>query len=168
MDGPPGSKPLDLGNRMAKETDREFALNPVFLLARSIGLWARGRVHFPKHRVGGIVRDGEDFVIFRQMVVDPGKNRIEEPGATLRVRFHFAGGSASMNKKLSLLPIPFIVGVPGFRSKLWMLGRESGDLQGLYEWDTVATAEAYMRSFAIQLMRRRALPESLSHEITVA
>ena len=145
--------------------DGEFAQNPMFLLAQSIGLWARGRIHFPRDKAGTIVRDGEDFVIFRQVVVDPGKNQTEKPGATLRVRFHFAGGSVRLNKRLSLIPIPFIVSVPGFRSKLWMFGQESGDLQGLYEWDTVETAEAYMTSFAIKLMKRRAIPESLSHEI---
>jgi hypothetical protein len=83
------------------------------------------------------------------------------------VRFHFARGSAKINKRLSLIPIPFILGVPGFRSKLWMLDRETGCFQGVYEWDTVAAAEAYMRSFAIRLMRQRAMPGSLSHEITL-
>ena len=73
-----------------------------------------------------------------------------------------------MNKKLSLIPIPFIIGAPGFRSKRWMLGQETGEFQGVYEWDTMAAAEAYMTSFAIRLMKRRAIPGTLLHEITAA
>ena len=46
-----------------------------------------------------------------------------------------------------------------------MLGRDTGEFQGVYEWATGAAAEAYMRSFAIRLMKRRAIPETLSYEI---
>ena len=148
--------------------DTDIRLNPVSLLARAVGLWLHGRVHLLEDQVGSVVRDGEDYLIFRQIVVDtidaPGK----KPEAILKIRFRFARGSARVNKKLSLIPIPFIIGVPGFRSKLWMLGQETGQFQGVYEWDTRVAAEAYMRSFAIRLMTRRAIPETLSHEITVA
>jgi hypothetical protein len=44
---------------------------------------------------------------------------------------------------------------------------EPGDreFQGVYEWDTVASAEAYWTSFPMKLMKKRAVPESLSYEI---
>ena len=48
---------------------------------------------------------------------------------------------------------------------MWALGRESGEFQGIYEWDTVASAENYWTSFPMKLMKRRAVPESLSYEI---
>ena len=145
-----------------------FELNPLVTLARALGLWVRGRAHLVGDEVESVVRNGEDFVIFRHLSVDPGGARDEKPGAILRIRFRFARGSARVNKKLSLIPIPFIMGVPGFRSKRWMLGRETGGFQGVYEWDTVAEAEAYMTSFAIRLMKRRARPGTLSYEITTA
>jgi hypothetical protein len=64
-----------------------------------------------------------------------------------------------------LIPIPFIVAQPGFRSKTWLLGRESGEFQGIYEWDTVASAENYWTSFPMKLMKKRAVPESLFYQI---
>jgi hypothetical protein len=63
------------------------------------------------------------------------------------------------------MPIPFIVAQPGFRSKMWAMDRQSGEFQGVYEWDTVASAEAYWTSFPMRLMKRRSVPESLCYEI---
>ncbi len=37
--------------------------------------------------------------------------------------------------------------------------------QGVYEWDTVPDAEAYWTSFPMRLMKRRAVPGSVVHEI---
>ncbi|MFC1932922.1 hypothetical protein ACFLXU_04760 [Chloroflexota bacterium] len=79
--------------------------------------------------------------------------------------FQFARGTPKQNQTLSLIPIPFIVGLPGFRSKTWALHRASGGFQGTYEWDTVQDAEAYKKSFAIKLMTKRAVPQSLTFEI---
>jgi hypothetical protein len=64
-----------------------------------------------------------------------------------------------------LIPIPFIVAQPGFRSKTWMIGQKTGAFQGLYEWDSIEDAEKYWTSFPMKLMKRRAVPETLSHEI---
>jgi hypothetical protein len=73
--------------------------------------------------------------------------------------------SPEMNKTASLIAIPFIVAQPGFRSKMWLVGRESGEFQGVYEWDTITSAKNYWTSFPMRLMKRRAVPESLSYEI---
>jgi hypothetical protein len=123
------------------------------------------RIHFPKDRLGEIVDDGEEFEVFRQMTLDPGNDQPGKPGAIFKVRFQFASMSSEMNVKTSLIPIPFIVAQSGFRSKTWLLGRETGEFQGIYEWDTVASAEAYWTSFPMKLMKRRAVPDSLSYEI---
>ena len=136
-----------------------------FLLARSAGLWLLGRVHFPRNRIGEVVREQEDFVIFRQVVVDPAGDQPERPGAIFKVRFHFARFSAKMNKILSLIPIPFIIAQPGFRSKTWMMGQKIGAFQGFYEWDSIEDAEDYSTSFPMKLMKRRAVPETLNHEV---
>jgi hypothetical protein len=125
----------------------------------------QGRIHFPKDRLGEIVGEGEKFEVFRYMTLDPGENQPDKPGAIFKVRFRFASMSPEMNKRTSRIPIPFIVAQPGFRSKMWALGRESGEFQGIYEWDTVASGENYWTSFPMKLMKRRAVPESLSYEI---
>jgi hypothetical protein len=139
---------------------------PPAQLARATAYRLRGRVHFPKDTVGEIhPGPDEDFVVFRKMILDPSEDQPEKPGAIFSVRFRFARFSAAVNKRLSLIPAPFIAAQPGFRSKAWMLGAETGMFQGVYEWDTVADAEAYWTSFPMRMMKRRAVPESVIHEI---
>jgi len=138
---------------------------PFSSIVRAIYLSIQGRIHFPKDRLGDIIGEGEEFEIFRHMILDPGKDQPAQPGAIFKVRFQFASLSPEMNIRTSLIPIPFIVAQPGFRSKMWALGRESGEFQGIYEWDTVASAENYWTSFPMKLMKSRAVPESLSYEI---
>ncbi|NIO11332.1 MAG: hypothetical protein GTO40_26280 [Deltaproteobacteria bacterium] len=146
---------------MSKNVQR----GPFASIVRAIYLLIQGRIHFPKDRLGTIVGAGEDFETFRNMTLDPGKDQPEKPGAIFKVRFQFASMSPEMNIRTSLIPIPFIVAQPGFRSKMWALGRESGEFQGIYEWDTVASAENYWTSFPMNLMKSRAVPETLSYEI---
>ena len=138
---------------------------PFSSIVRAIYLLIQGRIHFPKDRLGEIINEGEDFEVFRHITLDPGKDQPKKPGAIFKVRFRFTSMSPEMNKRTSLIPIPFIVAQPGFRSKMWALGRESGEFQGIYEWDTVAAAENYWTSFPMKLMKRRAVPESLSYQI---
>ena len=81
------------------------------------------------------------------------------------VRFRFTSLSAEANKRLSLIPAPFIAAQPGFRSKDWMSGRDTGMFQGVYGWDTVEQAEAYWTSFPMRLMKRRAVLGSVVYEV---
>lgn len=142
-------------------------MNPISSLLVTIAYALTGRIRFPRHRIGESMRmgDGRAFTIFRQVIVGrPGHEA--EPRAVFRVRFHVANMSPAQNKLFSLIPIPFITGLPGFRSKLWMLDDETGDFQGLYEWDTVQDAERYAHSFALRFMVRRSTPGSISYEVT--
>lgn len=137
------------------------------LLVRATGYRLRGRIHFPKDCIGEIASErDEDFVVFRKLVLDPPRGQEDPPGALFRVRFYFSRLSTQANKRLSLIPAPFIAAQTGFRSKTWMLGQETGMFQGVYEWRSVADAEAYWTSFPMGLMKRRAKPGSLWHEIT--
>jgi len=139
---------------------------PPVLLARAVGHRLRGRVHFPNDSIGDVCAGpDEDFVVFRKLVLDPTEAQPEKPGAVFNVWFHFANLSAKANKRLSLIPAPFIAAQPGFRSKTWMLGRDTEAFQGVYEWDSVADAEAYWTSFPLSLMKRRAVPGSVSYEV---
>ena len=145
--------------------NKHLQRGPISSIVRAIYLFIQGRIHFPQDRLGKIINEGEDFEVFRHMRLDPGEDQPEQPGAIFKVRFQFASMSPKMNKRTSLIPIPFIAAQPGFRSKMWLLGRESGEFQGIYEWDTVASAESYWTSFQMKLMKRRAVPESLCYEI---
>jgi len=138
---------------------------PPFLVVRATYYWLCGRVHSPKKRSGEVIHGKEAFIIFRQVVLDPGANKIERSGARLAVRFQFRRFSLRTNRILSLIPIPFIIAQPGFRSKIWMSEKRTGEFQGLYEWDTVDDAEKYRFSFPMKLMNKRAVPESLTYEI---
>ncbi|MFC1509163.1 hypothetical protein ACFL60_05695 [Candidatus Omnitrophota bacterium] len=136
---------------------------PPILLVRAFGLLLRGRVHFRKDCIGTSEKgEREDFVIFRKIVVYPAGNQLQNPGAIFKVRFHFAKFSFRINRLLSLIPVPFIIAQPGFRSKTWMTGLNTGAFQGVYEWDLVEDAEKYWYSFPLKLMKKRAVPETLT------
>ncbi len=139
---------------------------PPILLARITGLMLQGRVHFVKDCIGGVEHGkDEDFEVFRKVILKPSKNQPEKPRAIFIVLFSFARFAAKTNRFLSLIPIPFIVAQPGFRSKTWMIGQKSGAFQGVYEWDSIEDAKKYWTSFPMKLMKRRSVPETLSHEI---
>ncbi len=139
---------------------------PPILLARITGLMLQGRVHFVKDCIGGVEHGkDEDFEVFRKVILKPSKNQPEKPRAIFIVLFFFARFAAKTNRFLSLIPIPFIVAQPGFRSKTWMIGQKSGAFQGVYEWDSIEDAKKYWTSFPMKLMKRRSVPETLSHEI---
>jgi hypothetical protein len=138
--------------------------NPVVLLFKALLLFARGRVHVDGSLKGVALEDrGERFRAFRRVVLDAPER--PPPRATFRVRFAFRNLSPAANRRLSLIPIPFIVAQPGFRSKTWFLGEATGDFMGWYEFETVEAAEAYWRSLPLGMMRRRAAPGSLSHGV---
>jgi hypothetical protein len=142
--------------------------SPAASLFNTIYLVLAGRLHFPRGRKGEqwIDPDGRWFTIFRQVIVDPGKGQPPKPGARFQVRFHVANMTPQQNERFSVIPIPFIVGLPGFRSKLWMIDKGTGDFQGIYEWDTLQFAQRYAGSFAMRFMTGRARTGSVSYSIT--
>lgn len=145
---------------------KKLTLFPPALATRAAYFWLCGRVHFPKKRLGEVIHGDENFIIFRQAILDPNVAQPERPGAIIAVRFRFRRFSLKTNRILSIIPIPFILAQPGFRSKIWMFGKGTGEFQGLYEWDTVEDAEVYRFSFPMKLMKKRAVPGSLTYEIT--
>ena len=142
-------------------------MNPFLSFLKTHWYLLTGRLHFPRERIGEPFTLGDDqvFTIFRQVIVDPSKGHQAKLGALFRVRFRVANMTPEQNKRFSILPIPFFIGLPGFRSKLWMLDRTTGDSQGVYQWDTVQDAQNYANSFAMKFMTRRAVLGSISHEV---
>lgn len=129
-------------------------------------LWAARCIRFERDLASITLDDhGELFKAFRKIIVEKEKAHATYPTAILRVRFRFRNLSQKTNCRLSLIPIPFIVAQPGFRSKTWLLGEHSGDFMGFYEFDTKMDAETYLSSLPLRIMRRRAQAGSLSHEV---
>ena len=139
--------------------------SPPRLLARAVKYYLQGRIHFDKNVVGEIKKEDDDYEVFRKVVLSAPEGRNIDPVANLRVTFNFRNLSTSINKKLSMIPIPFIVAQDGFRSKTWMIGRKTGGFQGLYEWDTVENAKQYWHSFPMKMMKKRSDLSSLNHEV---
>jgi hypothetical protein len=126
-----------------------------------------GRLRFENRYVGRVfvMQDGQRFRAFRHMSQRAGKAGAQVSPAILVVRFKFAKFSQGLNRVLSLIPVPLIGGYPGFRDKLWMVDEDSGDWQGVYEWESTAAVKAYQCSFALRVMNRRAVPESISYAV---
>jgi hypothetical protein len=122
------------------------------------------RLRFPTTHIHESVRmeDGLRFEIIRHMKLrgepDP------EVGSILIVRFKFRRFSRAANIRLSRIPIPLIAGFPGFRDKLWMIDRETGYWQGVYQFDSVASIEGYKGSFVLGIMNKRAIESTVSYE----
>ena len=138
---------------------------PPIQLGRAIKYYFQGRLHFDKDVIGQLRKEDDEYEVFRKIVLDAQGNKGKQPEAIFRVTFNFKGLSETTNKKLSLLPIPFIVAQHGFRSKTWMLGRKTGRFQGFYEWDTIEDANQYWHSFPMKMMKRRAISSSLQYEV---
>jgi len=139
-----------------------FALS----LLKTIGNALTGRLHLPRNRVGKEFEIGaEKWIIFREAVVDRRKGQPEKPGAVFIPRFHVANMSVRQNMIFSLLPMCLILGLPGFRSKLWLYNPANGDSAGYYEWNTIEDAKNYSRSQAMRFMSNRSVPGSVSFKI---
>jgi hypothetical protein len=140
--------------------------NPFICFLFAIGNVLRGRIHFSKEYRGKTLRmdDGQAFTIFRHVSLDEGTSN-SAALAVFIVRFKFAKLSQKANRITSLIPIPLIVGFPGFRDKIWMVNEETGYWQGVYQWESEKTIEDYQQSFVLGIMNRRSIQESLSYTV---
>lgn len=125
----------------------------------AIFLWLFRRARFLKTFHGKTIQadDGKRFKVFRHA---HRKRECQNP-AVLVVRFRFAKYSQKTNRRLSLIPIPLIVGFPGFCDKVWMAS-EDGYWQGVYQWESEAAVESYKRSFVLSVMNRRAARDTVT------
>ena len=137
------------------------------IIARTaIGYLLRGSVHFPEEYVGDVLtmEDGQKFTVFRRLKVDSqGDNHDNQ--AVFKVRFKFKNLSTGANKRLSIIPAPFLMGMKGFREKYWTINENTNDFQGIYQWSTKETAERYPETFIFKLMTKRAAPGTVTYEI---
>ena len=125
-----------------------------------------GRVHFPGKYIGQnlTMEDGKKFAVFRRLNIGD-KADIANDNAVFKVRFQFKNLGPSINKNLSMIPTPFLIGMKGFREKYWTFDENSGFFQGSYQWESKEFAEKYPNSFIFKLMTKRSVPGTLSYEI---
>jgi hypothetical protein len=147
----------------AKHMLRRF---PIVCFLAAFLSWPIGRIRSSKSFLGKTIQmeDGRRFVVFRHIRRD---STHKEPGnepAVMVVRFRFAKHSQPTNRRLSLIPVPLIVGYPGFHDKVWMVDEDDGYWQGAYQWESEAAVEAYKRSFVLRVMNRRAQADSVTIE----
>ena len=84
----------------------------VLIMGRSsIGNLLKGQVHFPEEYIGEVLtmEDGQRFTVFRRLRVD-GNEYCRGTPAIFKVRFRFKNLSTGANKRLSIIPAPFLVG----------------------------------------------------------
>ena len=161
----PLSPDKERGNHMA--INKNIRYNPFICFLITIGNVLRGRIHLPKEYSGKTLRmdDGHTFTIFRHVKLDGSKHDSEATPTVFIVRFTFAKLSQKANKLMSLIPIPLIVGFPGFREKIWMVNEETGYWQGVYQWESEQAVKEYQQSFVLGIMNKRSIHASLSYTI---
>lgn len=140
-------------------------LSPILSIFKTIKYLLTGRIRFPNDRVGEKVtgEDGQEFTVFRQVVVDPGKGQPARPGALLTLRFKVTNMTPGVNRFYSVLPLMLYIGDKGFRSKLFTINGDN--CQSIYVWDTVQDAENYLQSLALKTILLRSVTGSFSSSI---
>ena len=133
--------------------------NPLFVVGKSAVLLLTGRVQFPKERVGGTItrEDGQTFTIFREATMKRKSNQPASPDGVFQVWFH-TKMAAPKTIKMSCATLLGFLGLPGFRSKLWLYNETTGEFGGIYEWDTVQDADNYDKSYAMKFSHWRSVP----------
>lgn len=132
-----------------------------------IGRLLTGRVAFPRGSVGKVLSmdNGEEHRIFREVKVTSSRSVPVESMTVLKVRFKFARFSPELNQRLSLIPVPAIAGMPGFRQKTWTFCEGNGYSQGIYQFESPEQAVDYINSLVMRVLERRSLPMSAVHEL---
>lgn len=138
----------------------------VIIWRSPIGNLLKGHVHFPDENVGDVLKmkDGGNFTVFRRLKVD-GEYEDHDNIAVFKVRFKFKSLSTQANKRLSIIPVPFLIGMKGFREKIWTINESTNDFQGIYQWSSKEMAARYPETFIFKLMTKRAAPGTVSYEI---
>ena len=109
------------------------------------------------------MEDGQEFQVIRHLKVNP-KKGLEKSVTVFKMRFKFSGLSLRVNKRLSMIPVPFLIAKPGFLQKIWSVS-EDGYFQGIYQWASEEFAEKYPQSFIFKMVTKRSAENTLSYEV---
>jgi len=125
-----------------------------------------GKINFSDEYIGEnlTMEDGQKYKVFRRLKVTA-KNTGAGGLTVFKVRFKFKNLGSATNKRLSMIPAPFLAGMEGFREKIWTFNENTGYFQGIYQWESKVYAEKYPESFIFKLMTKRAAEGTVSYEI---
>jgi hypothetical protein len=135
-------------------------------IVRFCVLLIRRRIHQPRQHVGQrlALASGGRARVCRETVVD--QHRSEAP-AVIVFQYRLRSQRSWVQKvyrPASVLITPFLAGLPGFVSKLWLAFDEDALYGGVYEWDGAKPAE-----FSAQTIRWIlpvvAVPSSIAYQV---
>jgi len=139
---------------------------PPVCIGRALVRFITGTLHFSSRYLGRelVMDDGKSFKAFRHLTM---RRRAPVTGeeTVFIVRFRFKRHSFPFNRAASIIPIPLIAGTPGIQTKLWVVDRQDGAWQGMYQFETLQAAEDYRESLVFRVMNRRAVSESLEYTV---
>jgi hypothetical protein len=104
------------------------------------------------------------FKIFRRVVIRDRTGSGATPKGLFIPRF-IPTMPIAKNIQLSKVMLLIFMGFKGFQTKYWCVNEETGECQGIYEWDTVADAARYSKSIATKNMTKRSKPGSVSFDV---
>jgi hypothetical protein len=141
--------------------------NPIYGLIKTLLLYATGRVHFIKKDVGKKItmEDGKVYTVFRRVIISRFTNKDKKPAGLFIIRFKPAGMTIEQNIKYSRKAMMVFQGFKGYRSKYWSVDYNTGQCQGIYEWDTYEDAVRYSKSIAVKVMTNRSEKGSVSYKV---
>ncbi len=136
-------------------------------ISRTLGDWRAGRLHESQEQLGKVFinSDGQEFMIFKQTILDPASGVKTNPEAMFRVKFQVPKILPWRDRLIITIKSPIFVALPGFRSKLWMVDEKTNTYQGVYEWDTLKDAEDYVHSASMDFMTEVSIPGGISYEV---
>jgi len=102
----------------------------------------------PRAHVDDVIgfADGSHGRVYRETVV---RGAATDDPTLLVVAFRLRGVRGPLHavfRAESLLNTPLFVGFPGFVSKLWLAHDEHGRYRGVYQWNGLRRADAYVRA----------------------
>lgn len=158
--------------RAERRPDRR-RLHGVRSLPTAVHLLASGRIHLVQQWCGQPLRmpDGRTYVPFRHTISTAPVEPRDGGPAVLQARFHLRGFRPGRRwrhaafRRLCIVTTPFFVGLPGFRSKLWMVDDATGDFAGLNDWDDATGARAFAAGL-VRILRPLSVRNSVSWEVT--
>ena len=127
----------------------------ILVFLKGMYLILTGQYKNPKDKIGESIyleKSKKTYTVFKQTAV---KNVSNENGTYFFVEFEFKKWVLNIFAPT----IPFFLGMPGFRSKLWLVDEKTGVFAGRYVYATCKDAEGYGHSIAQKLVKSLCVPE---------
>ena len=141
--------------------------DPIYGFIRNLLLFATWRVHYIKEDIGKNItmEDGKVYTVFRRVEIRRFFNKNRKPEGLFIIRFKPVGITVEENIRFSRKAMMVFQGFKGFRTKYWTVDYNTGECQGIYEWDTYKDAIRYSQSIAVKVMKNRSEEDSVSFKV---